>query len=513
MNGKWIRHPTGSLTVIFVHGILSDGEACWRHPNNTYWPNLLEEEKTLSSIGIYVFEYDTGFFSGTYSLSDVVDALRTRLRLDEAQRSAQLLFVCHSMGGLVVRRLLVQRQTDFIEANKEIGLFLIASPSLGAQYAQWLFPLAAFLEHTQADALRFAQTNIWLTDLDRDFLSLKESGRLRLRGKELIEDKFLVLRKLIRRQVVEPFSGARYFPDPFKVPNSDHSTIAKPSGKNAIQHELLVEFIGTFPGALTPDLGTPTTAANIFSLRFSSPLKPDLVACQIDDSEAARLLNEGISLGKRGRYEEAIAIYDELVARFGAATEPALREHVAGALLNKGFSAGALNRNEWAIAVYDELVVGFGTDTEPALREHVAEALLSKGGSLSSLGRHKEAIVAYDELVARFGTAAEPALREHVAGAFVNKGSSFRVLGRHEEAIAVYDELVARFGTATELALREHVGCALLNKGSSLEKLDRHEEAIVAYDELVARFGTATELVLRRQVAWATSDGDRLRNS
>lgn len=74
-----------------------------------------------------MFEYETSFFSGTYSLVDVVDALRTKLRLDEVQRSTQLVFVCHSMGGLVVRRLLVQRQIEFIEADKEIGLFLMAS--------------------------------------------------------------------------------------------------------------------------------------------------------------------------------------------------------------------------------------------------------------------------------------------------------------------------------------------------------------------------------------------------
>ena len=46
------------------------------------------------------------------------------------------------------------------------------------------------------------------------------------------------------------------------------------------------------------------------------------------------------------RSEEAIAVYDEVLARFGDATEPALREQVAKALVNKGVTLGALERSE-----------------------------------------------------------------------------------------------------------------------------------------------------------------------
>jgi hypothetical protein len=130
-----------------------------------------------------VFTYKTGFFSGTYSLGDVVDALKEHMRLDGVMNRRRIVFVCHSMGGIVARRFLVQRAADLIENRKSIGLFLVASPSLGSGYANWLSPLARFFEHTQADALRFEQTNTWLMDLDRDFQNLKESERLSMNGK------------------------------------------------------------------------------------------------------------------------------------------------------------------------------------------------------------------------------------------------------------------------------------------------------------------------------------------
>jgi hypothetical protein len=243
MKGEWLRRPLATTSVVFVHGILSSGETCWRHESGSYWPELLEAELDIEPVGIYVFSYETGVFSGSYHLGDIVDALKEHMRLDHVLDSDELIFVCHSMGGIVVRKFLVERITELMREKREIGLFLIASPSLGSSYADWLSPLAQFFGHSQASALRFVRGNDWLTDLDKEFTNLKEAGRLRVRGKELIEDKFIALAKLWRQQVVEPFSGAKYFGEPFKVPGSDHFSIAKPRDSGAIQHRLLVQFV------------------------------------------------------------------------------------------------------------------------------------------------------------------------------------------------------------------------------------------------------------------------------
>jgi hypothetical protein len=245
MKGEWLRRPIATTSVVFVHGILSSGEGCWRHNNGSYWPELLKSELELESLGIYIFTYQTGIFSGSYRLSDIVDALKEHMRLDGVLDSEQLIFVCHSMGGIVVRKFLVERTAELISERKEIGLFLIASPSLGASYADWLSPLAQLFGHRQAAALRFVRSNDWLMDLDKEFTNLKEAGMLKITGKELIEDKFLVPNTFWQRPVVEPFTGARYFPDPFKVPCSDHFSIAKPKDSDAIQHRLLKKFFTT----------------------------------------------------------------------------------------------------------------------------------------------------------------------------------------------------------------------------------------------------------------------------
>src|SRR6185312_1125110 len=98
--------------------ILSSGETCWRNDNGSYWPELLKNESELGSLGIYVFTYQTGIFSGSYRLGDIVDALKEHMRLDAVLASNQIIFVCHSMGGIVVRKYIVERGAELIGAEK-----------------------------------------------------------------------------------------------------------------------------------------------------------------------------------------------------------------------------------------------------------------------------------------------------------------------------------------------------------------------------------------------------------
>jgi hypothetical protein len=79
--GSWLRKAQDDSAIVFVHGVLSDGESAWRS-DGAYWPDLVASEETLSSTGIYVFSYRTGVLSGNYSISDAVDALNAYLELD-----------------------------------------------------------------------------------------------------------------------------------------------------------------------------------------------------------------------------------------------------------------------------------------------------------------------------------------------------------------------------------------------------------------------------------------------
>jgi predicted alpha/beta hydrolase family esterase len=244
-----IRECSADTAVVFVHGILSSGEEAWGQPS---WPDLLAAELEFDGVGIFVLTYQTGMWSRTYAIADVADFLREHLRNRGLLHKPKIVFVCHSMGGIVVRRFLVANQRALIATKSIIGLFLVASPSLGSRDANMLSILSFALPHTQAAALRFSQANTSLDELDRDFWALLNGGELQIEGRELTEDRPIAVKRWLGmwRQVVEPFAACRYFHkpgcEPFRVPGSDHRSIIKPLRSGAIQHLMLKKFILEF---------------------------------------------------------------------------------------------------------------------------------------------------------------------------------------------------------------------------------------------------------------------------
>jgi hypothetical protein len=207
---RWISPPANDAAVVFVHGILSDSDSCWK-ADRTYWPEMLAQEQRIKGTGVYTFSYRADAFSKNYSLGDAVEALETLLGLDGILKLPRLAFVCHSMGGIVARQFIVTRESSLIEKHVSLGLFLVASPSLGSDYANLAIHLAKAFGNTQVEALRFADNNNWLNDLDRNFLNLKERGKLSIQGQEIIEDEFIALPSVFGKQVVRAFFGSSLF--------------------------------------------------------------------------------------------------------------------------------------------------------------------------------------------------------------------------------------------------------------------------------------------------------------
>ena len=79
---------------------------------------------------------------------------------------------------------------------------------------------------------------------------------------------------------------------------------------------------------------------------------------------ASALLNEGVTLGEIGCCDDAIVVFDELLAAFGTAADPMLRTTIARALFNKAITLGQLGLSDEAIATYDDVVDRFGSMTD-----------------------------------------------------------------------------------------------------------------------------------------------------
>ncbi len=198
--------------------------------------------------------------------------------------------------------------------------------------------------------------------------------------------------------------------------------------------------------------------------------------------------------------KEALEAYDEVIHRYGESKSLALREQVAKALLSKGNLLAKLGRWGEACTVYDEVVIWVGHETEYQFRESVIKALFNKAASLSKLGRWEEALIAYDSIIHRFEKAQEPLIHEYVIRArkalivmLSDKGTTFGGEERWEEALAVYNEIIRRCEEAEEISLRKRVAKAHFNKAVSLSKLGRWEEALEVYSDIIRKFGGIKE--------------------
>mgnify|MGYP001267191473 FL=1 len=107
---RWIRQEQGKTKVIvFVHGVIGDSTSTWTNAQTgAYWPGLVAKDKDFAKSNVYVFQYPSPPTGRSLSVNELAEAMRRRLQADRVFSSPELIFLSHSMGGLVTRAFLVK---------------------------------------------------------------------------------------------------------------------------------------------------------------------------------------------------------------------------------------------------------------------------------------------------------------------------------------------------------------------------------------------------------------------
>ncbi|KAF8536938.1 hypothetical protein BDD12DRAFT_848775 [Trichophaea hybrida] len=179
------------IDVVFIHGLNPSGhedhaERTWTHPTGTVWP---AEQLPLSipSARILLFSYNSNVFFGVSSATiyDHANSLLDRLsgkRMGEMEKHRPILFVCHSLGGLLIKQALVNAQTNALYGNirkATSGLMFFGTPhcggngvALGQCVANILSAVSGGLQNSLLSTLK---QNSVLNEIIRDnFCSQKE---------------------------------------------------------------------------------------------------------------------------------------------------------------------------------------------------------------------------------------------------------------------------------------------------------------------------------------------------
>jgi pimeloyl-ACP methyl ester carboxylesterase len=250
VNNIWLRRPENDSVVVFVHGVLSDSGKCWQNDTvtpPTYWPKMIMNDSRFAGTGIFLGGYFTAIDSGRYDIAASTHELYAAMRRTEEHETTSVLsnkrivFVCHSTGGIVARYLLASHYEAFRE--KEVGLVLIASPSAGSHWANWVQYLTSFYGHAVGQQL---QEDSWsLKDLDLQFKELVYNRKIpSLKGIEAYENHFIFHRKWLpnKKVIVTEQSAGRYFGAPICLRQTDHFSAVKPTTRNHPGYELVLDF-------------------------------------------------------------------------------------------------------------------------------------------------------------------------------------------------------------------------------------------------------------------------------
>ena len=107
---------------------------------------------------------------------------------------------------------------------------------------------------------------------------------------------------------------------------------------------------------------------------------------------ARTLYRQAIALSDRGHVPESLAIWDELIRRFGDSDAQSELEYVAIALINKGIALGTMQRPNDALAAWQEVVNRFESSDGEIFQGTVARAHVSRAAVFGTLNFPDEAL-------------------------------------------------------------------------------------------------------------------------
>lgn len=91
--------------VIFVHGLGGHRSRTWTNKNDQFWPGWLEN--SVPTARVWTYGYNAGFLQDPSADSlDLHCAKFLDACIDKvaAPSSSQIVFVCHSLGGILVKQ-------------------------------------------------------------------------------------------------------------------------------------------------------------------------------------------------------------------------------------------------------------------------------------------------------------------------------------------------------------------------------------------------------------------------
>lgn len=270
------KAPHAQIAVVFVHGLFGDTRGTWTNDNGKTFFDLIHDHPRIGKpVDIFAFGFPSSMMgSGSFDIQDASKALYDKLVYHQLADYPSVVFVAHSMGGLVVMRTLMS-YPEFRSRTPLVVLY--GTPQEGAQISTIAQKISS---NPALEQMLPADKDGYLRGLDTDWKLQDAKSRPKV--------VCAFEKKPTYGYLVVPWSSATRFCDgPASPIGESHLGMVKP---DRADHDAVIVLVNALNQAVTgpqfvADLSTPDFTAQgsdyVFSL--SSPV----------GTHPARLLNMG----------------------------------------------------------------------------------------------------------------------------------------------------------------------------------------------------------------------------
>lgn len=257
----WSR---SSVHVIFVHGLDGHVYDTWRcAPDESQtWARWLAED--VPGLAAYSVAYDapsTNWLGTSMALAQRATNVLERLLVAPELTHQPIIFICHSLGGLIVKQMLLDlkeqehrrpQARSFLERVR--GVVFISTPHTGSDKATWLVrlrllawpsPLTQSLMANDPEVLK----------LNVSYRGLADDLRARLENLVFYETQATAGGVIVRAGSSDPG-----LPGPPAIPiDADHVSICKPRDRSSLIYLRCQRFVEALADGQSGDDGTLET--------------------------------------------------------------------------------------------------------------------------------------------------------------------------------------------------------------------------------------------------------------
>jgi len=239
-------------SVIFVHGLGGHPYDTWRrgtgdvNNDDTFWPRWLAED--IKGLDIYTLGYEAsaaGWTGQTMPLEDRAKNVAELLYIRDDLAEAPIFFVCHSLGGLIIKRLLLDlKERRHVRPEAEAllraasGVVFMGTPHSGSHHAGvadglrllvWPSPLTKAMTSDAAT----------LRSYNESYRILASDGAKHLSHKILRETRSTWLGKIVTEGSADPGLNNS---ESIGI-DADHFSLVKPRDRQSLAYQSVRDFL------------------------------------------------------------------------------------------------------------------------------------------------------------------------------------------------------------------------------------------------------------------------------